>query len=106
MDAADGPSFALSVKGGVPARLADPSFATALPINEPRVRTFLLLIPRTYHVLTTIRQFPIEFLVQDRKSTRLNSSHPSISYAVFCLKKKTKTLFCARHCGCSLSYIA
>src|SRR5690348_13506308 len=26
---------------------------------------------------------------QDRKSTRLNSSHPSISYAVFCLKKKT-----------------
>src|SRR5690348_17434716 len=25
---------------------------------------------------------------QDRKSTRLNSSHPSISYAVFCLKKK------------------
>src|SRR5690348_18112384 len=27
----------------------------------------------------------------DRKSTRLNSSHPSISYAVFCLKKKMKT---------------
>src|SRR5690348_18223798 len=27
----------------------------------------------------------------DRKSTRLNSSHPSISYAVFCLKKKTRT---------------
>src|SRR5690348_17472355 len=28
----------------------------------------------------------------DRKSTRLNSSHPSISYAVFCLKKKITTL--------------
>src|SRR4051794_41475820 len=27
---------------------------------------------------------------EDRKSTRLNSSHPSISYAVFCLKKKKK----------------
>src|SRR5690348_18121982 len=27
-------------------------------------------------------------VLQDRKSTRLNSSHPSISYAVFCLKKK------------------
>src|SRR5690606_41693834 len=27
----------------------------------------------------------------DRKSTRLNSSHVKISYAVFCLKKKTKT---------------
>src|SRR5699024_11733608 len=28
--------------------------------------------------------------VKDRKSTRLNSSHVSISYAVFCLKKKIK----------------
>src|SRR5258708_30244291 len=28
---------------------------------------------------------------QDRKSTRLNSSHQIISYAVFCLKKKKKT---------------
>src|SRR5438876_7552672 len=28
----------------------------------------------------------------DRKSTRLNSSHPSISYAVFCLKKKNNPL--------------
>src|SRR5690348_17689708 len=30
------------------------------------------------------------FVHSDRKSTRLNSSHPSISYAVFCLKKKNK----------------
>src|SRR5690242_21067709 len=29
-----------------------------------------------------------QFALQDRKSTRLNSSHMSISYAVFCLKKK------------------
>src|SRR5690348_18395391 len=29
-------------------------------------------------------------VVLDRKSTRLNSSHPSISYAVFCLKKKKR----------------
>src|SRR5271167_5082634 len=29
----------------------------------------------------------------DRKSTRLNSSHVSISYAVFCLKKKKKNLY-------------
>ena len=28
---------------------------------------------------------------EDRKSTRLNSSHKPISYAVFCLKKKKKT---------------
>src|SRR5256885_9502591 len=31
-------------------------------------------------------------LLQDRKSTRLNSSHLVISYAVFCLKKKKKTV--------------
>src|SRR2546430_15715255 len=31
-----------------------------------------------------------EQLQQDRKSTRLNSSHSQISYAVFCLKKKKK----------------
>src|SRR2546429_7025787 len=34
--------------------------------------------------------------VKDRKSTRLNSSHGYISYAVFCLKKKKKTY--AFHC--------
>src|SRR5271154_4472568 len=33
----------------------------------------------------------IAFARPDRKSTRLNSSHMSISYAVFCLKKKKKT---------------
>src|SRR5205814_8189572 len=31
-----------------------------------------------------------DFLATDRKSTRLNSSHLGISYAVFCLKKKKK----------------
>src|SRR6202790_5835875 len=31
---------------------------------------------------------PEEILFEDRKSTRLNSSHYNISYAVFCLKKK------------------
>src|SRR2546427_9163918 len=30
--------------------------------------------------------------LRDRKSTRLNSSHSQISYAVFCLKKKTETV--------------
>src|SRR5439155_15785358 len=32
----------------------------------------------------------ISMKVEDRKSTRLNSSHVAISYAVFCLKKKKK----------------
>src|ERR1022692_3517448 len=33
---------------------------------------------------------PSRFFWRDRKSTRLNSSHLVISYAVFCLKKKTR----------------
>src|SRR5690554_7316626 len=39
------------------------------------------------------------FLAVDRKSTRLNSSHVRISYAVFCLKKKTNYVSCrtAKH---------
>src|SRR3712207_7134080 len=34
----------------------------------------------------------LEIGFQDRKSTRLNSSHANISYAVFCLKKNSKVL--------------
>src|SRR2546428_9128876 len=41
--------------------------------------------PRTKHFATTLRR---PDLSSDRKSTRLNSSHDQISYAVFCLKKK------------------
>src|SRR5258708_24313313 len=35
---------------------------------------------------------PSKEWLKDRKSTRLNSSHQIISYAVFCLKKKNRTL--------------
>src|SRR2546429_3552300 len=54
------------------------------PLNEVRVE-----IEKT---LTTGER-------RDRKSTRLNSSHGYISYAVFCLKKKTGT-----NIGASLTY--
>src|SRR5260221_1353902 len=40
--------------------------------------------------LAPARRDPIEVSALDRKSTRLNSSHTVISYAVFCLKKKTR----------------
>src|SRR5690625_6783991 len=40
--------------------------------------------------LLGLRGVDDEPFVGDRKSTRLNSSHVAISYAVFCLKKKTK----------------
>src|SRR2546430_9662603 len=44
---------------------------------------------------------------QDRKSTRLNSSHSQISYAVFCLKKKNNhsPVSLKRHCSLSPSSV-
>src|SRR2546430_11433655 len=49
-------------------------------------------------VFTEVKQRPytvIREVFEDRKSTRLNSSHSQISYAVFCLKKKNKK--CTNH---------
>src|SRR5689334_23537821 len=40
--------------------------------------------------LEELARAPVVLARRDRKSTRLNSSHSSISYAVFCLKKKKK----------------
>src|SRR5258705_7285404 len=42
----------------------------------------------TFNIEVIIFHFQILFKFKDRKSTRLNSSHLGISYAVFCLKKK------------------
>src|SRR5256885_11529336 len=46
----------------------------------------------TCQILVIVHATPVavEIVRQDRKSTRLNSSHLVISYAVFCLKKKKK----------------
>src|SRR5206468_11843194 len=43
-----------------------------------------------YGLAPIIQFFGGEKIFKDRKSTRLNSSHDQISYAVFCLKKKKK----------------
>src|SRR5690348_17799906 len=75
--------------------------STELPLEIART----IFATRDYHVLWTHdfagRRFSgaidnigysmvadVYLPALDRKSTRLNSSHPSISYAVFCLKKK------------------
>src|SRR5690349_22461461 len=46
-------------------------------------------LPAEFEVVTTAT-FLEDSFEEDRKSTRLNSSHVEISYAVFCLKKKKK----------------
>src|SRR5689334_24464750 len=43
-----------------------------------------------FSYLSPEERVPAKHPLRDRKSTRLNSSHSSISYAVFCLKKKKK----------------
>src|SRR3712207_8954783 len=66
----------------------------AVPVGEVG-RELAEVVPRwTEMVVDDVEQHPEAPAVagvQDRKSTRLNSSHANISYAVFCLKKK-KTL--------------
>src|SRR2546429_3026195 len=52
-------------------------------LHEVAFLLFVLFVCAGVHVLDTVDQRLI-----DRKSTRLNSSHGYISYAVFCLKKK------------------
>src|SRR2546422_2528209 len=44
------------------------------------------------HAIGIVPQEPALFSGRDRKSTRLNSSHGYISYAVFCLKKKKRAI--------------
>src|SRR2546429_7071329 len=54
------------------------------------IRCTGLQAPRLYHRSRRLRR-RIPRIKRDRKSTRLNSSHGYISYAVFCLKKKNKS---------------
>src|SRR5437879_6918623 len=61
------------------------------------VTVALFVVPLTVQVLDGLEIDPVPFVVAevlDRKSTRLNSSHRCISYAVFCLKKKKTYLHC------------
>src|SRR5688572_32386433 len=68
------------------------SLHDALPISPPRRpsdrRAARDVLPRGRREQPLRRDDGRERLRQDRKSTRLNSSHSQISYAVFCLKKK------------------
>src|SRR5690625_5762273 len=65
------------------ARNTAPALALAALKAQSMTDNPTLLVLAADHVIRDVELF------QDRKSTRLNSSHVAISYAVFCLKKKT-----------------
>src|SRR5690625_6291321 len=57
-------------------------------IKEDNNKTIININNKLLIKKTTIRISIEQLIMRDRKSTRLNSSHVAISYAVFCLKKK------------------
>src|SRR2546430_5741690 len=65
--------------------------------KKARPRELFLLVVLAQNVANVLAEKTFDALAElldavhvDRKSTRLNSSHSQISYAVFCLKKKTR----------------
>src|SRR3989449_4060720 len=72
--ASDPPSHSLRASKGSPAQVKTP-------------KAYSRQVPRR---LNSPEGILLKDLKRDRKSTRLNSSHGYISYAVFCLKKKKK----------------
>src|SRR5437879_8587093 len=102
------PTFALNGTNGQPFSLADalrkgPVVAAFFKISCPVCQFTLPFLERLYETYGDDRvsfvaisqdnkrdtkEFCAEYDLRDRKSTRLNSSHRCISYAVFCLKKE------------------
>src|SRR2546429_6665223 len=70
-----------------------------LMLDEPSLGLAPMLVDEIFHYVRVIAARGVTILLAaqnanyalDRKSTRLNSSHGYISYAVFCLKKKNNT---------------
>src|SRR3712207_6992871 len=77
---------AAALTTGVISAVVPASSETEGPAPAPAFVSHLSQAAAFHYYLSHPDQAPTE----DRKSTRLNSSHANISYAVFCLKKKKK----------------
>src|SRR3712207_7835934 len=69
--------------------------------NFARGEAYLQEAPTLWDVTFQTAVAQAELEAQDRKSTRLNSSHANISYAVFCLKNKKRTRLNSSHANIS-----
>src|SRR3712207_7912613 len=74
--------YTLSLHDALPISIAD--------LNEERGEALAGELGATFAKADVTEEEQVAAAVADRKSTRLNSSHANISYAVFCLKKKNK----------------
>src|SRR5690625_7042741 len=90
-------TLVLTHMGNDPDRIYSASeLAQALGLGQPTVSKVLKLLNQSNIVVSTrgahggysLARPANEISIADRKSTRLNSSHVAISYAVFCLKNK------------------
>src|SRR5690606_41849623 len=85
------PIYEIHVQGQLDARWADWVDDLAFTHGADGTTTLagpLADQPALHGVLNRMRDLGVSIISVNRKSTRLNSSHVKISYAVFCLKKK------------------
>src|SRR5262245_63402832 len=84
------PALVARVNGIFNQVLQVPSLRTA--ISEAQAADIIGGTPQDFDafIKNELKRWPDVVRASDRKSTRLNSSHLGISYAVFCLKKKKK----------------
>src|SRR5690349_24022471 len=92
--------YTLSLHDALPISSISPFGRNAIVVGDDSPLTAL----RTPRLLSSTEGWaaaipPVSTIIADRKSTRLNSSHVEISYAVFCLKKKNPRFYDSFDCG-------
>src|SRR3712207_7880120 len=84
-----------SLRHGLPGYLilfATHAFVPQRQLQSRKSPSPLVFFLISTHFTATLGITPVAKATLDRKSTRLNSSHANISYAVFCLKKKNQRI--------------
>src|ERR1035438_10844504 len=86
--------FILTVVASIASILSVPiAIAQTIRIRRLNVEKKLKVWTQISSIKAQMRLLEAEKIETDRKSTRLNSSHLGISYAVFCLKKKKNPIY-------------
>src|SRR5436853_2269277 len=80
--------YTLSLHDALPISSGAPDKTSAPQQSRAYLVSWYFQVPFSIFTITRARWSRPRKLSKDRKSTRLNSSHLGISYAVFCLKKK------------------